>query len=206
MKILNLFAGIGGNRTLWNNKHEITAVEYNIEIAEIYKKRFPKDRVIVVDAYSYLEQNYKEFDLIWVSPECPTHSKLQHCQKYKRLPDMRLYSLIIFLKHMFWGKWIVENVSPYYQPLIKPTVKLGRHLFWSNFLIQKKDFKVPKGSFKDLPMEIMAKYLHIKLDVNIKRIHLRNCVLPLIGKYILDNVLKEQKNPKKIWNYFPNKN
>ena len=37
MKILNLYAGIGGNRTLWGDKHEVTAVEINAEIAGIYK-------------------------------------------------------------------------------------------------------------------------------------------------------------------------
>jgi hypothetical protein len=32
LKILNLFAGIGGNRSLWGNKHEITAVEFDPDI------------------------------------------------------------------------------------------------------------------------------------------------------------------------------
>ena len=27
LKILNLYAGIGGNRKLWGNEHDITAVE-----------------------------------------------------------------------------------------------------------------------------------------------------------------------------------
>ena len=34
MKILNLYAGIGGNRLLWGNDHDITAIEYNLEIAK----------------------------------------------------------------------------------------------------------------------------------------------------------------------------
>lgn len=36
MNILNLYAGIGGNRKLWGNNHNITAVEINPDIAEIY--------------------------------------------------------------------------------------------------------------------------------------------------------------------------
>ena len=40
MKILNLYAGIGGNRKLWGNEHEITAVEINPKIAEAYKTFF----------------------------------------------------------------------------------------------------------------------------------------------------------------------
>ena len=51
MKILNLFAGIGGNRTQWGDKHKITAVELIPEIGEVYQKRFPSDQVIIGDCY-----------------------------------------------------------------------------------------------------------------------------------------------------------
>lgn len=37
MKILNLYAGIGGNRKLWGDDHEITAVEIESKIASIPK-------------------------------------------------------------------------------------------------------------------------------------------------------------------------
>lgn len=43
MKILNLYAGIGGNRKLWSDEHEITAVEYKQDIADVYKQLFPND-------------------------------------------------------------------------------------------------------------------------------------------------------------------
>ncbi len=46
MKILNLYAGIGGNRAIWGNNHEITAVELDPEIAKAYLDRFPSDTVI----------------------------------------------------------------------------------------------------------------------------------------------------------------
>jgi hypothetical protein len=36
IKILNLYAGLGGNRKLWKNV-EVTAVENNPEIAKIYQ-------------------------------------------------------------------------------------------------------------------------------------------------------------------------
>ena len=54
MKILNLYAGIGGNRKLWGDTHEITAVELDPKIAKIYQDFFPKDKVIVADAHQYL--------------------------------------------------------------------------------------------------------------------------------------------------------
>lgn len=47
MKILNLYCGIGGNRKLWGNNHEITAVENDKNIAKIYKKFFHNDKVII---------------------------------------------------------------------------------------------------------------------------------------------------------------
>jgi len=78
MKILNLYAGIGGNRTLWREEHEVTAVENNKERAEVYQKRFPNDTVVVGDAHKYLLEHHSEFDFIWSSPPCPTHSRLNY--------------------------------------------------------------------------------------------------------------------------------
>ena len=47
---------------------------------------------------------------------------------------MRLYQEIIFLDTHFKGKYVVENVIPYYEPLIHAK-KRGRHLYWTNFLL-----------------------------------------------------------------------
>lgn len=68
MKILNLYAGIGGNRKLWGDEHEITAVEYKPEIAKIYQDFFPNDKMVVGDAHQYLLGHFNEFDFIWSSP------------------------------------------------------------------------------------------------------------------------------------------
>ncbi|KKK98144.1 hypothetical protein LCGC14_2645680, partial [marine sediment metagenome] len=54
MKILNLYAGIGGNRKLWGDKHEIIAIEIDPKIAAIYQDLFPNDKVIIADAHQYL--------------------------------------------------------------------------------------------------------------------------------------------------------
>jgi len=45
---------------------------------------------------------------------------------------MSLYAEILLLKHYFKGQYVVENVIPYYEPLI-PAIKRGRHLYWTNF-------------------------------------------------------------------------
>ena len=152
MKILNLYAGIGGNRRLWDNEHEVIAVESSQQIAEVYQKLFPNDKVIVGDAHQYLLNHYKEFDFIWSSPPCPTHSKLKLTHVKGRglkaiYPDMGLYQEIIFLKHFFEGKFCIENVISYYNPLIKPQ-KIGRHYYWCNFNINE-DMKVSSDKIAD---------------------------------------------------------
>ena len=138
MKILNLYACLGGNRYKWNEVKEdieVTAVEWDEELAKLYQERFPNDKVIVADAHQYLLDHYKEFDFIWSSPPCPTHSRLVTSNKNKikmKYPDMKLYQEVIFLDNFFKGKYVVENVIPFYTPLI-PSNKRGRHLYWTNF-------------------------------------------------------------------------
>lgn len=142
MKILNLYACLGGNRYKWGNDHEITAVELDPVLCELYQERFPNDTVICGDAHEYLLNHFHEFDFIWSSPPCPTHSKIRF-QSVKRgvynLPvfaDLTLYQEILFLDNYFEGLYCVENVVPYYKPLI-PAEKRDRHLFWTNFKIPK---------------------------------------------------------------------
>jgi len=146
MKILNLYAGLGGNRKDWENV-KVTAVEMESKIAEVYKQNFPEDIVVIGDAHQYLLNHYKEFDFIWSSPPCQTHSKMAKATRHelKRYSDMGLYQEILFLKHFFNGKFVVENVKPYYEPLIKPSNEIGRHLFWSNFKITPFDIPNFKG-------------------------------------------------------------
>lgn len=134
MKILNLYACLGGNRLLWENC-EVTAVELDPELAKLYQERFPNDTVIVADAHQYLLDHFKEFDFIWSSPPCPDNSRARfwrHSQSNPVYPDLRLYQEVILLEHHFKGNWVVENVIPYYEPLI-PAQKRGRHLYWTNF-------------------------------------------------------------------------
>tara|TARA_R100000655_G_C2950502_1_gene187238 strand:+ start:303 stop:953 length:651 start_codon:yes stop_codon:yes gene_type:complete len=140
MKILNLYACLGGNRHKWNevkNDIEVTAVELDEELARLYQERFPNDKVIVADAHQYLLDHYKEYDFIWSSPPCPSHSRINISQYTReswkaKYPDMALYQQIIFLKHFYKGKYCIENVIPYYDCLI-PGKQRGRHLYWTNF-------------------------------------------------------------------------
>jgi len=191
-QVLNLYAGIGGNRKLWKNV-DVIAIENNPEIAELYSKHFPDDKVIVEDAHKYLLENYNEgWHFIWSSPPCPTHSRIRNIagvgcgQNEPVYPDMRLYQEIIFLNQIyhssgttFNGTFCVENVASYYKPLITPLV-IGRHYFWTNFHITPFDVNT-RGH-----MESNEKLMEIKgFDVNDKTL-LRNCTEPELGKHIFD--------------------
>lgn len=192
MKILNLYCGIGGNRELWGNEHEITAVEIEKSIADKYALKFPNDNIIVGDAHEYLLDHYKEFDFIWTSPPCQTHSRTnyftQAIRKRAKYPDMKLYQEIIFLSSFFKGLYCVENVKSYYKPMIEPK-EIGRHFIWSNFNIPKID--QPKNDVGTM----MKKYVGTGKHAHDKPLEERNAVNAELGLHILNCALG--KNNKK---------
>ena len=201
MRILNLYAGIGGNRKLWGDEHEITAVEYNPDIASVYQDIYPNDTVIVGDAHDYLIKNYKEFDFIWASPPCPTHSRLVDSNQnmfYDRgdmqYPDMKLYQEIIILQSYApkTTKWIIENVVPYYDYLIKPNVILHRHPFWCNFVLPFKEFEDDRVHMGIEGNTTVYGVSLEKYKIKNKRQILRNMVNPELGKYILDRAMEKE--------------
>ena len=200
LKILNLFAGLGGNRKFWGDvarergvSIEVTAVEFDPEIAKAYAKRYPNDNVIVCDAWDYAAKNYLDFDFIWASPPCQTHSRLNIANnirndRTKRLPDFRLYELIVYLKYFCKKAFVVENVVPFYEPLIKPTAEIGRHYFWANFdlfFLHDPNFrlvsKTKASDFMDLDLS--------EFKIKNKRQAIRNEVDYEIGKKIFERFL-----------------
>lgn len=204
MKILNLYACLGGNILLWGEDHQVTAVELDPELARMYQERFPNDIVIIGDAHQYLLDHYKEFDFIWSSPPCPSHSRARfwNSKNYDTVtsaiyPEMSLYQEVIFLTHFFKGKWVVENVIPYYEPLI-PAKKRGRHLYWNNFTLPsdlgERSYRV--SGDKDNPLNNEITYLcdFHKIDLSSykgpqrKDKIARNLVDYEVGKTIIDVV------------------
>jgi DNA (cytosine-5)-methyltransferase 1 len=197
MKILNLYACLGGNRLLWDDC-EVTAVELDPELARLYQERFPNDTVIVADAHQYLLEHYREFDFIWSSPPCPSHSRANFwsskgIESRKRIfPDMKLYEEVLFLQHYAKDglKWVVENVVPYYEPLIKAQ-KVGRHLYWSNFKItppreiRKVQICQGKNEINNLCEFHKYDFRKYKGEQRLNKIA-RNLVDYEIGKHIFD--------------------
>jgi DNA (cytosine-5)-methyltransferase 1 len=211
-KYLNLYAGLGGNIELVNeDDYDITNIELEPSIAEKLQLRKPNQKVIIADAHQYLLEHGDEYDFIWSSPPCQTHSRMMKATRHKkkRFSDMSLYQEIIFLTHFYTGNWVVENVKPFYEPLIQPKVILGRHYFWSNFFIpQFEPPEQPKGFITSgtvAETDNLKKWLGINYEGNLyyKDNHcpgqvLRNCVHPEIGLSILQSAEGKILNKKPL--------
>jgi len=202
VRILNLYAGIGGNRKLWGDEPDVTSVEYNETIAEAYQDHYPEDTVVVDDAHEYLLEHFDEFDFIWTSPPCPTHSKMQRTfvngdtginkDREAVYPDMNLYQEIILLENFFDGSYVVENVDSYYDPLIEPQ-NVARHYFWSDFDISD-NVEIPELDIQGQPERYEEMYDYDLSDYTFSSDYpkvkvLRNCVHPELGKHILESAL-----------------
>jgi DNA (cytosine-5)-methyltransferase 1 len=211
MKILNLYACLGGNRYKWDEvakeagiEIEVTAVELDPELARLYQERFPNDIVIITDAHQYLLDHYKEFDFIWSSPPCPSHSRVRISQKNRVnfkpvFPSMILYEEIIFLDNYYEGKYVVENVIPFYEPLI-PAKKRGRHLYWTNFNLpmnigERKVFNnmIERGDTKELSEFHDYDFTKYKGEQRLNKIA-RNLVDFEVGRTIFETVLNITSN------------
>ena len=206
LDVLNLYAGIGGNRKRWDGV-DVTAVEWDEDKAKVYRDHFPDDTVVVADAHEYLKEHYTEYDFIWASPPCPTHSKIRKLgagegeQNDAVYPDMKLYEEILFLQGYFDGDYAVENVKSWYDPLIEPN-ESGRHYFWSNFYIS--DICLPSqnnqyGSvdeWQDLYGFDLSGY---DLTNTQKQKMLRNCVHPRLGEHVFDAATGERQTTAADW-------
>jgi len=213
MKILNLYACLGGNRYKWDevsDNIDVVAVELDPELARLYQERFPNDSVIVADAHQYLLDHYKEFDFIWSSPPCPSHSRVRISQKNTKnfkpvFPSLTLYEEIIFLKYYFEGKYVVENVIPFYEPLI-PGHKRGRHMYWTNFNLpndvgERKMFNnmIERGNVKELSEFHDYDFTKYKGNQRLNKMA-RNLVDYEAGRTILETALGiiKKENPNQL--------
>jgi len=153
---------------------------------------YPNDNVIVADAHKYLEDNYLNFDFIWSSVPCQANSQMRMISSKRGsyaavLPNMNLWAEIIFLKHYAKCKWVVENVKPYYECLITPSLSIERHYFWTNLQIRKPNFTKTNRVHKQITTKSVVYDIDLSLvDIKNKRQILRNCVNPQIGLHFLN--------------------
>lgn len=218
MRILNLYAGIGGNAKLWrqtakqyNQDIFITHVEINPLLCKELRLLFPDDVVLNIDANDYLEylaQNdmLNDYDIIWSSPPCQTHSRMNriNSKKYHKSSyiDPSYIQQIILLKYNYDGCYFVENVSPYYGVLFDG-VQIGRHIIWSNIDVKDLSYNISnKKNLFDLTLEELQIEYGIKLTQNIyldypnshcpKQVY-RNAVHPQLGALLLDRFLNRSR-------------
>jgi DNA (cytosine-5)-methyltransferase 1 len=86
----------------------------------------------------------------------------------------------------------VENVKPYYKPLIHPDFSIDRHFFWSNKFLLAENIsskhlmtKTSLGKWKKI--HEIENFECRGID---KRQLLRNCVNAKVGKYIFEEINK----------------
>lgn len=207
MLILNLYAGVGGNRKFWDG-HKVIAVENDPKIAAVYEKLYPEDDVFIDDAHQFLLDTYDQVDFIWSSPPCQTHSTMARANPRgrKKYPDMALYEEILFLQQYAKCPWVVENVKPFYTPLIEPTAIVGRHCFWASFHIDAKEVKSLPGFIKmgtvagkEAIMDWLG--IHFEEKLYYRGNHdpsqvVRNCVHPNLGRDVLNSYLNSETSKK----------
>lgn len=184
---------------MWTEEHldqkiRVFAVDNNKRIMELYLETFPDDGYDITDAHQFLLDNLERFeeegvDFIWVSPPCQSHSKAKYWRYYMGdnkpyYQDFGLYEIIHLLQNQgVWsGNWVVENVIPWYRPLIEPTVQLGRHLFWSNFKIPKIHFSKKRRAYNELGNRELRDIYGL---TSTNQQWLRNATRPDVGLYIL---------------------
>lgn len=207
MKVLNLYCGVGGNRKLWPDSWEVTAVDAFDKVLDVYHDNFPGDVVVEQDCRTYLTNLRKSgelnsFDAVWSSPPCQSHSKMVKATRHNvhPFPDMTLYEEIIFFQHRYKGEWVVENVQPYYSPLIEPSAVVGRHLFWTSGgdLSTVTDVKRPANFINTANLAGMRQLqdwlgIHYQTPIYYDGNHcpcqvLRNAVHPELGKQVAEKV------------------
>ncbi|MCE4607314.1 MAG: DNA cytosine methyltransferase [Desulfurococcales archaeon] len=202
IKILDLFAGMGGVAKGIQGyldklglDYEYIAVDIDPIVLKLHKEFNPKSIVIRRDAYSFTVDELMQYDFIWASPPCQSHSKLNAIRK-RFNPDHRLWYLIHRLYNTY-RPFVVENVQLYYKPLFKPKTKIGRHLFWSNLPITDKcSIHLPYKELKMMNIHDLIEYHKVPTKILIgvsymrKRKYLRNMVHYSISYCIMKQVCK----------------
>ncbi len=101
---------------------------------------------------------------------------------------MNLYQEIILLQyfHRKNSKYVIENVKPYYKPLIEPTAKLHRHLFWSNFKIGLYETNNERKHTEIKATSTVYDFNVSDTNLKDKAKCLKNMVDPTVSNYILN--------------------
>ena len=187
-------------------------MELDEDAIAVYSDYFPDDRIVQKDAHAYLREHFHEYDVIWASPPCPTHSHVRNVANVGRgqsppvYPDMDLYEEIIFLqqaKESNWNEWdgeyVVENVKSYYDPLIEPQ-EISRHYLWASFAIHPIDVPAQKAEDMRHCEQLFGFDLRLyNMPTKKKGTLLKNCVHPKLGLHILKSARNAKSQSLERW-------
>lgn len=152
MRILDLYGGVGGTgigihevcQEEFGLEYDYMIVENDEEVIKYHALNCPRSHIYKEDAINWLDK-LENFDFIWVSPPCKSHSMAMlfwsNTEKFRQI-DKDLFKWIRKTRELKLPAIVVENVVPYYGFKYKPTCMIGRHVFWANFPILP--FEVPK--------------------------------------------------------------
>ena len=90
-----------------------------------------------------------------------------------------------------------ENVIPYYEPFIKPTLKIDKHCIWSNFKIKRISLDYPNK--REDKIDVLREKYGFDLSGfgGINKIQImRNLVNPELGLYIMEQAMNIIREPK----------
>lgn len=108
-RVLELFAGTAHiSKAFAKAGYEVVSVDLDNKFKDC----------IHADAYTYLEEHGREYDIIWASPDCRTYSKATHCHRNDRthapISDYAVFcdehnrAMISWLKDSS-AIWFIEN-------------------------------------------------------------------------------------------------
>lgn len=199
MRVLDLYAGPGGFsrgvQTYLDKKgipFEYTAVEIDPKIAAAHKINNPKSKIIVADAITFIHE-LKNYDFVIACPPCKSHSKLNRMRKNKPEIDTSLWFLAYHFRHININ-FLIENVNPYYDSFIEPTIKIGRHCFWSSFDINPFLFENYYKNFRYLSVEDLEEY-HGLVAPNMSREKQRQVLRSAVHPSIAIGIFEQFLNP-----------
>lgn len=202
MRILDLYGGLGGTARgiqlvleKKGIKFEYIVIENNLKVAEAHRRNNPESKVIVADIKDWLDK-ITEFDFVWASPPCHTHSQLQMINKGRRhktkLVDWSLWHVIDIFQRAETIPFVVENVKVWYNEPFKHNFKLDRHYFWTNLRLIAFDYhKKPAKKWGNISVKDWQEYHQLEpAATGDKRQQLRNCVHWSIAAGIFEQFLE----------------
>ncbi len=203
-KILNLYAGIGGNRALWDKLKNIhvTAVESNPKIAAIYSMLYPNYTVIIADAHDYLFKHFQDYDFIWSSPPNVRPAYTPYFE------DFTLFQHVFFM-HRFCKAYCIECPDVYWtqeETQIGKPVNCYKSSYWSSFRFPRiavngiqRDFYMSKETAKRNRTGIDLSVVKYKN----KRKLFTDATMPQVGFEILEHwLLLDIQNTRKTGELF----